>query len=127
MSGEARLRPVSARDRSITLILGAVALIAWAVVAVVVTTMSPLGDAGIQLMGAVALGSAVGFTLWPLLWSASRGTQGALTTAGRRSVLVGLVVSILVVLRALDAVVPPVVIFLVVGAVLVEAAFSLRR
>ncbi|HKZ90909.1 MAG TPA: hypothetical protein VJZ50_02110 [Candidatus Limnocylindrales bacterium] len=118
---------MSARDRSITLILGAVALIAWAVVAVVVTTMSPLGDAGIQLMGAVALGSAVGFTLWPLLWSASRGTQGALMTAGRRSGLAGLVVSILVVLRALDAVVPPVVLFLVVGAVLVEAAFSLRR
>ena len=127
MSGEARLRPVSARDRSITLILGAVALIAWAVVAVVVTTKSPVGDAGIQLMGAVALGSAVGFTLWPLLWSASRGTQGALMTAGRRSGLAGLVVSILVVLRALDAVVPPVVLFLVVGAVLVEAAFSLRR
>ena len=36
-------------------------------------------------------------------------------------------VSILVVLRALDAVVLPVVMFLVIGAVLVEVAFTLRR
>jgi hypothetical protein len=36
-------------------------------------------------------------------------------------------VTILVVLRAIDVVALPVVIFLIVGAVLVEVAFSLRR
>jgi hypothetical protein len=118
---------VSARDRTTTLVLGAAALVAWLVVAVIFTTVSPLGDAGAQLTGAVALGSAVCFTLWPLLWSASRDSPGSLTTAGRRSGLAGLVTSILVVLRAIDVVDLPVVLFLVVGAVLVEAAFSLRR
>jgi hypothetical protein len=37
------------------------------------------------------------------------------------------VVSVLVVLRALDAVALPVVLFLVIGAVLVEVAFTLRQ
>jgi len=118
---------VSARERSITLILVAAALIAWLVVAVVLLTISPVGDAGAQLLGALVLGAAVGLTLWPLLWSANRTAPGALATSGRRSALAGLVVSILVVLRALDAVVLPVVLFLVVGALLVEVAFTLRR
>ena len=127
MNRPATLPPVSARERTITLVLGGAALVAWLVVAVIFTTVSPLGDAGAQLMGAVALGSAVGFTLWPLLWSASRDAAGSLATAGRRSGLAGLVTSILVVLRAIDVVDLPVVLFLVIGAVLVEAAFSLRR
>jgi hypothetical protein len=118
---------VSARDRTITLALGAAALLAWAFVAVIFLTVSPVGDAGAQLLGAVALGAAVSITLWPLLWSASRSSNGSLTTAGRRSGLAGLVTSILVVLRAIDVVSLPVVLFLVIGAVLVEAAFSLRR
>jgi hypothetical protein len=118
---------VSARDRTITLVLGAAALLAWALVAVIFLTVSPVGDAGAQLLGAVALGAAVSITLWPLLWSASRSSDGSLTTAGRRSGLAGLVTSILVVLRAIDVVSLPVLLFLVIGAVLVEAAFSLRR
>jgi hypothetical protein len=118
---------VSAGERTITLGLGAAALLAWLVVAIIVTTISPLGDAGAQLMGAVALGTAVALTLWPLLWSAARASPGSLMTAGRRSALAGLVTSILVVLRAIDVVDVPVVVFLVIGAILVEAAFSLRR
>lgn len=127
MSLEATLRAVSARDRSITLALMVAALVAWIVVALVFTTVSPLGDAGAQLLGALALGAAVWLTLWPLLWWVGRGNPGGLTASGRRSGLAGLVVSILVVLRVLDAVVLPVVLFLVIGAVLVEVAFTLRR
>jgi len=123
----ATLRPVSARERSITLTLVATALVAWVALAVVLLTISPVGDAGAQLLGALALGAAVGLTLWPLLWSANRSAQGALATSGRRGGLAGLVVSILVVLRALDAVVLAVVLFLVIGAILVEIAFTLRR
>lgn len=127
MSHGATLRPVSARERTITLILVTAAIVAWFVVALVFTAISPVGDAGAQLLGALALGSAVGLTLWPLLWSANRSHAGALVSAARRSGLVGLVVSILVVLRAIDVVTLPVVIFLVLGAVLVEIAFTLRR
>ena len=127
MMGGDTLRPVPARDRTITLILVIAALIAWFAVAVVFTTVAPVGDAGAQLFGALALGAAVGLTVWPLLWSASRGSPGGIATSGRRGGLVGLVVTILVVLRTLDAVVLPVVLFLVIGAVLVEVAFTLRR
>lgn len=50
-----------------------------------------------------------------------------LVISARRSALVGLLIVILVVLRAIDVVTLPVLLFLVVGAVLVEVAFSLRR
>lgn len=123
----ATLRPVSARERTITLILVTSAIVAWFVVALIFATISPAGNAGAQLLGALALGTAVGLTLWPLLWSARRSHAGALVAAGRRSALVGLVVSILVVLRAIDVVTLPVVVFLIVGAALVEIAFTLRR
>lgn len=90
-------------------------------------TLSPAGNAGVQLLGAISLGVAVALTVWPLLWSWRRDVPGSIVSAGRRAGLAGLVISILVVLRALDAVSVPVVLFLVVGAVLVEAAYSLRR
>jgi hypothetical protein len=118
---------VSARDRTLTLALVVAALLAWVVVAVVLTTISPTGEAGVQLMGAIALGAAVALTLWPLLWAARRGVPGSLVAAGRRSGLAGLVIAILVVLRSLDVVSLPVVLFLIIGAILVEVAFSLRH
>jgi hypothetical protein len=118
---------VSARDRSITLVLTTAALASWGWVALMFLTLSPVGDAGVQLLGSISLGVAVALTVWPLLWSWRRDVPGSLVSAGRRAGLAGLVISILVVLRALDAVSVPVVLFLVVGAVLVEAAYSLRR
>lgn len=124
---EATLRPVSAAERTITLVLVVAATVAWLIAAVVFTTISPVGDAGAQLLGALALGAAVALTLWPLTWWLRRGSPGSLIAWGRRSGLAGLVVSILVVLRAIDVVSLPVVLFLVVGAVLVEVAFTMRR
>jgi hypothetical protein len=118
---------VSARDRTITLVLVGAAIAAWLLVALVFTTISPEQDAAAQLLGALALGSAAALTAWPLLWSASRTTPGAVVTAGRRSGLAGLVITILVVLRAIDVVTLPVLLFLIVGAILVEVAFSLRH
>ena len=118
---------MSARDRTVTLVLVIAALVAWLVVAIMFATISPEGDAGVQFLGALALGVASGLTVWPLFWSASRNNPGGIVTSGRRSALAGLVVTILVVLRAIDAVALPVVIFLVVGAILVEVGFTLRR
>ena len=118
---------MSARDRNLTLTLVVAALLAWLVVAIVLTTLSPVGNALVQLLGAISLGTAVALTLWPVLWAARRTAPGSLVTAGRRSGLAGLVVAILVVLRALDVVALPLVLFLVIGAILVEIAFSLRR
>ena len=128
----ARIVAVSVRDRTVSLILVSAAFIAWAIVAIVFTTVSPVGNAGAQLLGALLLGIAVGLTVWPLLWSPRHhGDEatgsGSLFVAGRRSGLVGLVITILVILRALDAVAIPVLLFLVIAAVLIELALTLRR
>ncbi len=127
MSDGATLRPVSARERTITIILVVAAIAAWFVVAFVLAFVSPEGDAGAQLFGAAAFGAAVTLTLWPLLWSASRAAHGGLVTSGRRSFLAGAAVSIFVVLRAIDVVSPVVIIFVIASAVIIELVFSLRR
>jgi hypothetical protein len=118
---------VSVRERSITLVLVVSALVAWFCVVLVFLTLSPQGDAGVQLLGSISLGVAVALTAWPLLWAMRRGAPGSLVSAGRRAGLIGLVISILVVLRVLDAVSVPVVLFLLIGAVMVELALTLRR
>jgi hypothetical protein len=118
---------VTASERTITTVMVIAAISAWLVVAAVFSLLSPVGSASAQLLGAVGLGSAVALTLWPLMWSGTRAADGSLTTSARRAGLAGLVVTILVILRANDVVELPVVVFLVVGAVLVEIAFSLRR
>lgn len=123
----ATLRPVSASERTITSILVASAIAAWFMVAFVLAFISPESDAAAQLLGAIVFGMAVALTLWPLLWSAAHGRAGGLTTSARRSFLSGSVVTILVVLRAIDVVSPVVIIFVIVGAVVIEAAVTLRR
>ena len=127
MSRGATLRPVSASERTITIFLVAAAIAAWFVVAFVLAFISPEDDAAVQLGGAVVFGLAVALTLWPLLWSATRARPGSLTAAARRSILAGSVVSILVVLRAIDAVNTVLVVFVVVGVIVIEATVTLRR
>ena len=127
MSQRATLRPVSATERTITIVLGAAAIAAWFVVAFVLAFVSPEADAGAQLFGAIAFGAAVALTLWPLLWSATRHRPAGLATSGRRSILAGSVVTILVVLRAIDVVSPVVIIFVIVGAIVIEVAVTVRR
>ena len=127
MSRGSTLRPVSASERTTTIILVALAIGAWFVVAFVLAFISPQDDAGAQLGGAIVFGAAVALTLWPLLWSASRARPGSLATSARRSILAGSVVGILVVLRAIDVVSPIIVISIIVGVIVIEAAVTLRR
>ncbi len=127
MSHRATLRPVSATERTITMVLVAAAIAAWFVVAFVLAFVSPEADAGAQLFGAITFGAAVALTLWPLLWSATRHRPAGLATSARRSILAGSVVTILVVLRAIDVVSPVVIIFVIVGAIVIEAAVTVRR
>jgi len=107
--------------------LVATAIAAWVVAVVVLTFVSPEGNAGAQLFGAVAFGAATALTLWPLLWFATRHQAGGLVVSGRRSALVGLVVSILVIMRAIDVVNTIVMVAIIAAAVVVELAFTLRR
>jgi hypothetical protein len=124
---------VFARDRLFNIALLAAAVVAWLAVYWLFTTRSPVGDSGVEMAGAVLLGMAVGLTSAPVYWVAAflarRGIahRGDWMRAGRRAVLTGLVVTLLVVLRALDAFSLPLAVFVVVMAGLVELSLAARR
>lgn len=120
-------------DRLANVGLMAIALAAWAAVALILVTSDPRTDAAVLLAGALALGGAVVVTLAPLLWLVGFALQGRIAYRGdwwraaRRAALVGLVVAIFVVLRGEQALNLPLALFVVAMAVLVELTLSLRR
>ena len=120
-------------DRLANVGLLAIALAAWAAVALILVTSDPRTDAAVLLAGALALGGAVVVTLVPLLWLVGFALQGRIAYRGdwwraaRRAALVGLVVAIFVVLRGEQALNLPLALFVVAMAVLVELTLSLRR
>lgn len=122
-----------ARDRLTGLSLLLLAIGAWASVAWLVVSVSPVGRPMVQLVGAVAVGTAAAATVWPLAWligfARQRGIayRGDWSRAGRRAVLVGLTVAVLVMLRGQAVLSLPLAAFVIALAVLVEVAFSLRR
>ena len=101
--------------------------------AYVLTTLDPRSDTGIVIGGALLLGGAVAFTVAPVLWIGNFVRQrriafrGDWIRAARRAALCGLVVVLLVILRAQGALSPPLAIFVVAMAILVEITLSLRR
>lgn len=121
------------RDRLTGILLLLLAVAGWGAVAWLVTNESPVGRPVIQLAGAVAIGSAVGLTAWPLLWLLGFARQrtiayrGDWSRAGRRAFIVGLTVTVLVMLRGQSTLSLPLAAFVITLAILVELAFSLRR
>ena len=85
------------------------------------------------MAGAVLIGAAIALTLAPLLWIAGFvrtrhiAFKGDWLRAARRAALCGLVVTLLIVLRAQDALSLPMAIFVIVMPVLVEVSLSVRR
>jgi len=83
--------------------------------------------------GAVLIGAAIALTLAPLLWIAGFvrtrhiAFKGDWLRAARRAALCGLVVTLLIVLRAQDALSLPMAIFVIAMPVLVEVSLSVRR
>jgi hypothetical protein len=124
---------VNPRDRLTSLSLFAAAAGCWIALGFVFVSFDPQGDAVALLGGAILLGIASALTLVPLLWLAgfARGRRiayrGDWLRAGRRGALVGLIVALFVVLRGQDALSPPLAIFIVAMAILVEITLSLRR
>ena len=127
------LAAVLARDRFVNVVLLGLAALAWSLVAVVFTTRSPVGDAGVQLLGATCLGLALGTTSAPLFWLAAFARQRRIAYRGdwvravRRGMWVGLLVALFVLLRTQDALSPPVALFVVVMVALVELTLSFER
>jgi hypothetical protein len=107
--------------------------LAWGGVAYVLTSVNPRSDSTAVVAGALLLGAAVALTVAPVLWIAgfartrSIAYRGDWIRAIRRACLCGLVVTLLVILRAQGALSPPMAIFVIAMPVLVEITLSVRR
>jgi len=124
---------MEARDRLTNLgILGG-ALIVWALVALVLTTRDPIDDPNAQALGAGLLGLAVGLTMMPLAWLVTFARNRRIAYTGdwvraiRRGAWIGLLVTVLVLLRLQDLLVLPVVLFMAALIVVAEATLSAER
>ncbi len=133
-AGSCRYPPlVETRDRLANLgILGA-ATLAWAVVVLLVLNRDPREDPVAGLLGAIAMGTAVGLTSTPLFWLAAFARHGRIAyrgdwlRAGRRGLWVGLVVGLFVELRVLDVFSIPIALFIVVLVIFAELTLSFER
>lgn len=96
------------------------------------TSVDPRSGSDIVVAGALLLGTAVGLTVVPVLWIGSFARRriayrGAWIRALRRGALCGLVVALLVILRAENALSAPMAVFVIGMPILVEITLSLRR
>lgn len=121
------------RDRIANLGLLAAAGVAWILVALVVTTRDPYQDPMAGYLGALLIGLAVGLTAAPLAWLVVFGRhrriayQGDWVRAGRRGGWLGLFVTVLVILRLVDAFQLPILLFLAAIFVVAEITLSAER
>jgi len=129
----ARLDRVETRDRLANLGILAAALAGWAVVALLVLYRDPREDPVAGVLGAIAMGSAVGLTATPLFWLAAFARHGRIAYRGdwlraaRRGLWVGLVVGIIVELRVLGVFSLPIALFIVVLVIFAELTLSIER
>ncbi len=121
------------RDRLANLgILGA-AVAAWAVVALLVLNRDPRQDPVAGVLGALAMGTAVGLTATPLFWLAAFARHGRIAYRGdwlraaRRGLWAGLVVGLVVELRVLGVFSIPIALFIVVLVLFAELTLSIER
>ncbi len=121
------------RDRLTNLGLFGAALVVWILVGLVVTTQDPIKDPSAGFLGAALMGLAVGLTMIPLFWLTAFGRhrriafQGDWTRAARRGAWVGLIVTVLVVLRLQGALELPIALFMIALVVVAEATLSAER
>jgi hypothetical protein len=121
------------RDRIANLALLAAAVVAWGLVGILVTTRDPYADSTAGYLGALLLGLAAGMTATPLLWLVVFGRHrrvaysGDWPRAGRRGAWLGLLVTVIVVLRLVDAFQVPIVLFLAAIFVVAEITLSAER
>ena len=125
---------VNRADRVANLSLFLFAGAAWVTVLAAFIVLDPEGNTAVLLAGALLLGTAVAVTLAPLLWLAGfvlrgRGIayRGDWWRAARRALLLGLAVTLLVVLRGQGLLTPPLALFVIGMAALIELTLWLRR
>jgi hypothetical protein len=121
------------RDRAANLGLLAAAVVAWILVAVLVTTRDPYQDPTAGYVGSLLIGLAVAISAMPLFWLVVFARhrriayQGDWFRAVRRGAWVGLLVAVIVVLRLVDAFQLAIVLFLAAIFVVAELTLSAER
>ena len=124
---------MEARDRITNLGLLAAAVVAWVLVALLVTSRDPYADPLAGYLGALLIGLAIGLTATPLAWLVVFARhrriayQGDWLRAARRGAWLGLFVTVLIVLRLVDAFQLPIVLFLAAIFVVAEITLSAER
>lgn len=121
------------RDRLANIgILGAAAIV-WALVWLVVTTRDPVEDPSSRFVGAGLIGIALALTTVPLFWlivfarHRRIAYRGDWTRAARRGAWVGLLATVLVLLRLEGVLAVPIALFMVALVVVAEATLSAER
>jgi hypothetical protein len=121
------------RDRLANLGVLAAAVVAWAIVALLVLNRDPREDPVAGVLGAAAMGTAVGLSATPLFWLAAFARHGRIAyrgdwlRAGRRGLWVGLVVGLFVELRVLGVFSLPIALFIIVLVLFAELTLSFER
>jgi hypothetical protein len=124
---------MEARDRMLNLGVFGAAFVVWILVGLVVTTQDPYKDPSAGFLGAVLIGLAVGLTTIPLFWLTAFGRhkriafQGDWTRAARRGAWVGLVITLLILLRIQGVLELPIALFMIALVVVAEATLSAER
>ncbi|MGD0861610.1 MAG: hypothetical protein ABSA21_02480 [Candidatus Limnocylindrales bacterium] len=121
------------RDRTGNYFFVLLAIAAWAMVYVVVTTTYPRENPMNGLVGAGAIGAACGLTAVPLFWLAVFARhhriafRGDWSRAIRRGAWVAMIVAIMVALRLQEVLGLPIAVFIVALVVLAEIILSVER
>ena len=121
------------RDRTANLAFLASALVVWVLVWLVLTTRDPIEDVGARFVGAGLIGLALGLTATPLFWllvfarNRRIAYRGDWVRAIRRGAWIGLLVTVLVLLRLQGVLVLPIVLFMVALVAVAEMTLSAER
>ena len=124
---------MEARDRLTNLGLFGAAAIAWALVALIVTSRDPTVDPTAGYLGGLLIGLAIGLTMIPVFWLVVFGRhrriayRGDWVRAARRGGWVAVVVTLVVILRVQGIFQWSFVLFVVALVVVAEATLSVER
>jgi len=121
------------RDRLSNVGVFALALVAWALAAVIVTTRDPQLDPGAGIVGAAVIGLALGLTAVPLFWLAIFARhrrvayRGDWLRASRRGAWVAIVAAVFIALRLQGAFQLPIALFVLTMVFIAETTLSVER
>ena len=131
--GLGRLDTMEVRDRLSNVGVFALALVAWALAAVIVTTRDPRLDPGAGIVGAAVIGLALGLTAVPLFWLAIFARhrrvayRGDWLRACRRGAWVAIVAAVFIALRLQGAFQLPIALFVLTMVFIAETTLSVER